>query len=677
MLLYMVPITGVIGLISALILGIGISKSDPGEGKMVTIANAIRAGAFAFLVKEYQYMLIASVPFGIAIGWIIGMWALVAFVCGALFSITAGFIGMNVATLANNRTAQAALKHGEGRALEVAYSGGAVMGLVVSSLGIIGVSLLFYFFSNFASSTLLADPKTLETLRGVLVGFSVGASFVALFARVGGGIFTKAADVGADLVGKVEAGIPEDDPRNPAVIADNVGDNVGDVAGMGADLYESYVGAIVSALVLSAVVAKDVTTMILMIKLILFLVAGGLLASIIGIIIVKLGARWGKVKPSVGLQLGTAISGILSLGIQLYLSLAIIGDIKYFWASAGGLVAGILIGIVTTYYTSSKPVKYIVKQSEGGAATNIIAGFGVGMESAVIPILLIAGAIVLAFNMAGVFGIALAGVGMLSTLAATLTVDAYGPIADNAGGIAQMSGLDPKVRAITDKLDALGNTTAAMGKGFAIGSAALTALAFFVAYAQNLGLTTLNFLEPAVLAGGFIGVAMPALFSSLTMRAVGSTASLVVEEVRRQFKEKVGLLAGKVKPDYKKTVSIATSGALNQMILPSILMIATPFIVFYVFGDSGVQALGGMLVGATLTGVLLAIFMANAGGAWDNAKKYVEEGFYGGKGSRVHKATVVGDTVGDPLKDTTGPSINILIKLMSVISLLFIPFLLK
>ena len=660
---YLVPIIGGVGLLVALVFAISVARSDPGSNKVIEIASAIRTGAFTFLVKEYQYMIVASIPFGIAIGTIVGMWSLVAFVCGALFSITAGFIGMNIATLANNRTAQSANKHGISKALDVAYSGGAVMGLIVSSLGIIGVSVLFLLFRNTAD---------LDTLRGVLVGFSVGASFVALFARVGGGIFTKAADVGADLVGKVEAGIPEDDPRNPAVIADNVGDNVGDVAGMGADLYESYVGAIVSAIILSVVTVVKIEQ----IHMVLLLIAGGLLASIVGIIVVKLGIRSGKMSPSMGLNLGTIVAGFLSLGIQLYLSLTITGQINYFIATAGGLLAGIMIGIATTYYTSSKPIRYIAKQSQGGPATNIISGMATGMESVVIPLLIIAGAIVLAYSFAGVFGIALAGIGMLSTLAVTLTVDAYGPIADNAGGIAQMSGMDSKVRGITDKLDSLGNTTAAMGKGFAIGSAALTALAFFVAYSTNLDLSSLNLLNPAVLSGAFIGVAMPALFSALTMRSVGETANLVVKEVRRQFKEKVGLLSGKTKPDYKSTVGIATSGALKEMILPSILMVATPFTVFYIFGESGKLALGGMLAGATLTGVLLAIFMANSGGAWDNAKKYVEEGYLGGKGSRVHKATVVGDTVGDPLKDTTGPSINILIKLMSVISLLFIPFLL-
>ncbi len=655
---------GLLGLLVAALLVFLVRKSDPGDSVMVGISNAIRQGAFAFLTKEYQYMLLVAIPFAILIGFVISPYVTLSFSVGALFSVLAGFVGMNVATLANTRTTQAAKTRGEGRALDMAFSGGAVMGLVVSSLGIIGITALFLVFRNTLHSSETAS---------ILVGFSVGASFVALFARVGGGIYTKAADVGADLVGKVEAGIPEDDPRNPAVIADNVGDNVGDIAGMGADLYESYVGAIVSALVLATL--ADGTFDTSKTSFILYSVGSGLLASIIGVVIVKFGARFGKLKPAFGLQLGTIVASILSIGVQFFLSVRILGSYMPFLATAGGLVAGILVGAVTTYYTSSKPVRMIAEQSKGGPATNIIAGFGVGMESSVLPLVIIAAALVGAFYANGIFGVALAGVGMLTTLGATLAVDAYGPIADNAGGIAQMSGQDPSVREITDTLDSLGNTTAAMGKGFAICSAALTALALFVAYSQQVGLKAelFNLLDPGVLAGAFIGIAMPALFSALTIRAVGSTANLVVEEVRRQFREIVGLLAGKAEPDYKKTVSIATSGALRNMVLPAVLMVAVPFVSFFLLGKEG---LGGVLVGSTLSGTLLAIFMANSGGAWDNAKKLVETGYLGGKGSFVHKATVVGDTVGDPLKDTAGPSINILIKLMAVISLLFIPFLL-
>ena len=655
-----VPWIGGLGLLVAFFLAISIKNAKPGNEVMVKIGNAIRSGAFAFLFKEYQYMAMTALPFAIIIGWIIGPWVSFSFLVGATFSVIAGFIGMNVATLANTRTTNAAATSGVGKALEIAFSGGAVMGLVVSSLGVIGISVFYFLFNQDVNLTI-----------SVLVGFSVGASFVALFARVGGGIFTKAADIGADLVGKVEAGIPEDDPRNPAVIADNVGD----IAGMGADLYESYVGAIVTAIILSTIVSGFDQTKV---AFVLLSVATGLLSSIIGVLIVKFGAATGKLKPSIGLQLGTMIAGFLALITQLLLSIYLLNSYMPFIATAGGLVAGILVGIVTTYYTSAKPVTYIANQSQGGPATNIIAGLGVGMESAVLPIILIAGALLVAYYANGVFGVALAGVGMLSTLGATLAVDAYGPIADNAGGIAQMSQLSPDVREITDNLDSLGNTTAAMGKGFAICSAALTALALFVAYTQAVGLNIIgiNLLNVEVLAGAFIGIAMPALFSALTIRAVGSTANLVVEEVRRQFREIAGLLAGKADPDYKRTVSIATAGALKNMIMPALLTVVIPFAVYYGFGQSK-EAVGGLLVGATLTGVLLAIFMANAGGAWDNAKKLVESGILGGKGSFVHKATVVGDTVGDPLKDTAGPSINILIKLLSVIALLFIPFLLR
>ena len=657
-----VPLVGLVGLLLALLLSFGIRSSDPGTPTMVKISMAIRQGAYAFLFKEYQYMAFATIPFAALIIWIAGWYSAAAFACGAIFSILAGFFGMNVATLANTRTAQAAATKGVGKALEIAFSGGSVMGLVVSSFGVIGISAIYLVFEP------LLPPST---VIGMMVGFSVGASFVALFARVGGGIFTKAADVGADLVGKVEANIPEDDPRNPAVIADNVGDNVGDIAGMGADLYESYVGAIVSSVVIAVV--GDVFDPI-KIKLILFVIGSGLLSSIIGILSAKIVASIGKVKPAFGLQLGTIISTVLCLGFSLFISLYTMGSLGAFYAIASGLLAGVLIGIVTTYYTSSKPVKYIADQSTGGPATNIIAGMGVGYESSVFSIIFIAAALFAAFKLGdmGMFGTALAGVGMLATLATTLAVDAYGPIADNAGGIAQMSGLPPEVREITDSLDSLGNTTAAMGKGVAIGSAAITALALFSAYTHAAKLTSIDLLNINVLAGAFIGIAMPVLFSALTLKAVGLTANLVVAEVRRQFKEITGILKNEADPDYRKIVSITTNGGLKKMILPAILMVAIPFIVYYTFGAQGV---GGMLAGATLMGVILAIFMANSGGAWDNAKKLIESGYRGGKGTSVHHATIVGDTVGDPLKDTTGPSLNILIKLMAVISLLFIPFL--
>jgi K(+)-stimulated pyrophosphate-energized sodium pump len=661
--LLVVPFVGLVGLLLALFLSLGILSCDPGNGKMVKISMAIRQGAFAFLLKEYQYMSFAAIPFAGLIIWITGWYSAAAFACGAILSILAGFFGMNIATRANSRTAQAAATKGVGKALEIAFSGGSVMGLVVSSFGVIGISAIYLIFEPILP---------VKVVTGMLVGFSVGASFVALFARVGGGIFTKAADVGADLVGKVEANIPEDDPRNPAVIADNVGDNVGDIAGMGADLYESYVGAIVSAVVI-AVVGEAFDPV--KVRLILFVIGAGLLSSIIGIIVAKVAASTGKVKPAFGLQLGTIISTTLCLGFSLAVSLVTMNSLGPFYSISSGLLAGVLIGIVTTYYTSAKPVKYIADQSTGGPATNIIAGMGVGYESSVYSIIFIAAALFAAYKLEnmGMFGTALAGVGMLATLATTLAVDAYGPIADNAGGIAQMSGLPSDVREITDSLDSLGNTTAAMGKGVAIGSAAITALALFSAYTYAAKLTSIDLLNINVLAGAFIGIGMPVLFSALTLKAVGLTANLVVIEVRRQFKEITGILKNEADPDYRRIVSITTNGGLKKMILPAILMVAIPFIVYYTFGAQGV---GGMLAGATLIGVILAIFMANSGGAWDNAKKLIESGYKGGKGTSVHHATIVGDTVGDPLKDTTGPSLNILIKLMAVISLLFIPFLL-
>lgn len=661
--LLVVPFIGLVGLLLALFLSLGILSCDPGNDKMVKISMAIRQGAFAFLLKEYQYMSFAAIPFAGLIIWITGWYSAGAFACGAIFSILAGFFGMNIATRANSRTAQAAATKGVGKALEIAFSGGSVMGLVVSSFGVIGISAIYLIFEPILP---------VKVVTGMLVGFSVGASFVALFARVGGGIFTKAADVGADLVGKVEANIPEDDPRNPAVIADNVGDNVGDIAGMGADLYESYVGAIVSAVVIAvAGGAFDPVK----VRLILFVIGAGLLSSIIGIVVAKVAASTGRLKPAFGLQLGTIISTTLCLGFSLAVSLITMNSLGPFYSISSGLLAGVLIGIVTTYYTSSKPVKYIADQSTGGPATNIIAGMGVGYESSVYSIIFIAAALFAAYKLEnmGMFGTALAGVGMLATLATTLAVDAYGPIADNAGGIAQMSGLPSDVREITDSLDSLGNTTAAMGKGVAIGSAAITALALFSAYTYAAKLTSIDLLNINVLAGAFIGIGMPVLFSALTLKAVGLTASLVVIEVRRQFKEITGILKNEADPDYRRIVSITTNGGLKKMILPAILMVAIPFIVYYTFGAQGV---GGMLAGATLIGVILAIFMANSGGAWDNAKKLIESGYKGGKGTSVHHATIVGDTVGDPLKDTTGPSLNILIKLMAVISLLFIPFLL-
>ena len=653
MLLNLVPVFGIIALLFAAMLASKVSRQDAGTDRMKEIAGSISEGARAFLTAEYKILILFVAVLFVLIGVGIGNWiTAVCFVVGALFSTLAGYFGMTVATKANVRTANAAKESGMNKALSIAFSGGEVMGMCVAGLGVLGVSAIYIFTGN-------AD---------ILFGFSLGASSIALFARVGGGIYTKAADVGADLVGKVEAGIPEDDPRNPAVIADNVGDNVGDVAGMGADLFESYVGALISALTLGLVYFEAVGAAFPLV------IAGlGLIASILGTFFVR-GDE--KSNPHKALKTGSYAASVLVLIASFVLSRMFFGNFNAAIAIAAGLTVGILIGIITEVYTSGdyNSVKEIATQSETGAATTTISGIAVGMRSTAAPILLICVGIFAAYNFCGLYGIALAAVGMLSTTAITVAVDAYGPIADNAGGIAEMSGLDSKVRSITDRLDAVGNTTAAMGKGFAIGSAALTALSLFVTYAESVKLDTIDILDYRVIIGLFVGGMLPFLFSAMTMSSVSKAAYQMIEEVRRQFRTIPGILEGTGKPDYKSCVAISTTAALKEMLVPGIMAVAAPLVVGVLLGPA---SLGGLLAGSLVTGVMVAIFMSNAGGAWDNAKKYIEDGNHGGKGSEAHRAAVVGDTVGDPFKDTSGPAINILIKLMTIVSLVFAPLFLS